>query len=95
MLDSIGDFFSDGWDNFVDGIQEIPEFMSGLFENFWEFSIPGIIGGIIMVVLTHMTLNKLVYFTQLSGGGKIIQSIIFYVFAFVLGYISVKRGFDM
>lgn len=95
MLDEIWDFIVEGWENFIEGIQEIPEFFSGLFENIWEFSIPGIIGGIVMVFLTSMMLGKLDYFTQLSGISKILNGAMFYIVAFILGYIPVKRVFDM
>jgi hypothetical protein len=96
MLEDIWDKIVDEFDYFIhfQWFGDIGEFFSGLFENLTEISFAGIIGGIIGVVLTNMTVDKLDAVNSMNGVSRMFFTGVLYLFSFVLTYIMVKRVFD-
>lgn len=92
------------WDRIVEEFEyfisfewffDIKEFFSGMFENISEFSIAGTIYGIIMVVLVYFFRKNIFVFVDSMGtGGKIIWYPVFFIFAFVIGYIMGRKVWD-
>ena len=86
------------WDGFVDELDYLIhfewvgdslEFFSGFFENIGEFSFPGILYGIILVVLVYLFRESVFTLTK-----SFPLQIIFYIVAFVMGYLMGKRIWD-
>ena len=90
--------FSDIWDYFLDGIDywisgevfsDIGDFFSGFFENITDFSIMGILHGIILVVLVYVFRSSV--FVLVTNP---IMRIFYYIVAFIMGYLMGKRAWD-
>jgi hypothetical protein len=87
-LESIWDKIVDEFDYFIsfEWISDSLEFFSGLFDNLGEFSVIGLIYGIVMVGLTYLFRKQvfvLVHFLPLK--------ILFYLIAFVMGYMMGRK----
>jgi hypothetical protein len=87
--------FSDIWDSIVDEFEyfisfewfgDMFEFIAGMFENMSEFSIPGTLYGIVLVVLVYLFKNQVFVLVK----SPFLQ-IPFYFVAFVMGYLAGKR----
>ena len=83
------------WDGIVDEldyfvhfewVSDVGEFFSGFFENVWEFNPFGVIYGIIVVLLVYLFRGSVFVMVH----NPILQ-IFFYIFAFIIGYLSGKR----
>lgn len=86
ILEEVIFFFSFEW--FLD----IGDFFSNLFENLGEFSPIGTIYGIIMVILVYVFRGSIFVFVDTMGiVGKTIWYPIFFIFAFIAGYIMGKK----
>lgn len=80
MLDDVWDFLGGVWEEFADGIREIPEVFSGAFEDMSDFSPMGLLYAIafpaivylfrhkIFVALKSLPLQILVYFVSAVTG---------------------------
>lgn len=87
-LGSIWDRIQDEFDYLISGdwFSEIGEFFSNFFENLGEFSIIGVVYGIVMVVLVYLFREQvfvLVKFLPLK--------ILFYIIAFFMGYMMGRK----
>jgi len=87
--------FSDIWDSIVDEFEyfisfewfgDMFEFIAGMFENMSEFSIPGTLYGIVLVVLVYLFKNQVFVLVK----SPFLQ-IPFYFAAFGMGYLAGKR----
>ncbi len=87
----LGDSIIDGFDYWISGevFSDITEFFSGFFENIGEFSFPGILYGIILVVLVY--LFRASVFTLIKNP---VLQILFYIASFIMGYLMGKRIWD-
>jgi hypothetical protein len=83
VVDEFEYFFSFEW------FSEIGEYFSGFFENLGELSIPGIIYGIIVVVLVYLFRNSVFVLVH-----SLPLKILFYIIAFVIGYMSGRKIWD-
>lgn len=93
-LDEIFDRIQDEWDYLIsfEWFEDVKDFFSGLFENISEFSLIGLIYGIIMVFLVYLLRKKVFVFVEtLDPVTKIILYPLFYIFAFIIGYIMGRR----
>lgn len=89
ILDEISYLFSGEW------LGDMWEFITRLFENLSEFSPVGTIYGIMMVVLVYAFRKSIFTFVDGMGtAGQIIWYPVFYIFAFVVGYIMGKRVWE-
>jgi hypothetical protein len=82
--------FSDTWEITVDTF-------SGLFSNLNEFSIPGIVGGIVCVGFIYLVRSYTItpflkYMPSLLG--RIITQFFTYIICFAAGYIFIKHAFE-
>ncbi|MEM3091499.1 MAG: hypothetical protein QXU39_02495 [Candidatus Pacearchaeota archaeon] len=91
--------FEDIWDEFLEKmgyfisfewVQEVLDFFSESFSSVFDSPI-AIIGGMVSIGLTHIILKKLDYTQSLSLGEKLIQFPIFYIFAFIFTYLTIRR----
>jgi hypothetical protein len=90
--------FSDLWDSVIDGFDywisgevfsDIGEFFSGFFENLGELSFPGIVYGIILVVLVYLFRSSVFVLID-----NFVFQIIFYIISFIAGYLMGKKIWD-
>lgn len=94
MLEEVWDKITDEFDYFIhfEWISDSLEFFSGIFENLSEFSVIGIIYGIVMVALVFVFRSSVFsWVNAMPLATKVIMIPIFYIFAFICGYIIGKR----
>lgn len=89
---------SEIWDNIVDEFEyffsfewfsDIGEFFSGFFEGLSELSIPGVIYGIILVVLVYLFRKSVFVLVH-----NLPLKILFYIIAFFMGYLAGRKLWD-
>lgn len=91
----IGEFFEEIWEGFLEGIDyfisgeiflDINDFISGFFEGIKEFSIIGLIYGLVLVTLVYLFRKSI--FIGVHG---IVLQLFFYLITFIIGYLIGKR----
>lgn len=97
MIEEVWDKIVEEFEYFIsfEWLSDIGEFFSGFFENITDFSIMGLLGGIVMIVLTNLMLGKVDYIQEMTGIAKITNLGILYIFSFLAGYFPVKRVFEI
>lgn len=95
--------FSDIWDSFTDEMSyiftgeffgDVGEFFSGMFENIGEFSVGGLVQGLVMGAATYYVINKLDFITQASLPSRMFYTILCLLVTFIYGYLSGKKIWD-
>lgn len=87
-LTSIWEKIQDEFDYLIsfEWFSDIGEYFSGFFDNLGEFSIIGVIYGVVMVFLVYLFRKQvfvLVHFFPLK--------ILFYIIAFIMGYMMGRK----
>ena len=102
MFDSIGDFFADLWDNLLDLLVyiftfewfgDVGEFFSSMFEGISEFSIFGLIFGIIGAGTVYLARNYMLkpFLVHFSPTMALVWGVATYVGTFFAGYLLGKH----
>ena len=97
MLDEIMDFFSDAWDNLLDilayiftfeWIGDIGDFFGSMFENIGEFSIVGLVFGMIGFATVYLARDYMLkpFLIHFSPLWALIWGGVTYVGCFIAGY---------
>jgi hypothetical protein len=68
---------------------DIGEFFSGFFENIGEWSIIGVVYGILMVLLVFLFRNKVLFLIH-----NLPLKILIYIVAFVIGYLMGRKVWE-
>ena len=96
-IGSIWDAMLDELDYLIhfEWISDIGEFFSGMFTDISEISYVGLAYGVIMVVLVYLFRKSVFAFVNtMEPGVKIIAYPVFFIFAFVIGYIMGRKVWD-
>jgi len=90
-LEEVWEKILEGFDYVIsfEWIEDFRELFSGMFENITEFSIMGAIIGIIVVMLVYLFRGSVFILIK-----NPITKIIFYIIAFVMGYLMGKKAWD-
>lgn len=90
-----GENMPDWWDFLTEKFGESWETFIGYFTNLSEFSTPGLIAGLIMIVLFIITKGFFIIDkVKVPSGQKLFLYIVGALMVFIVGYLFIKSAFD-